>query len=88
MADKPSRFNIKKLREQAIKPDGQQASKPDSQINGQPDDQPEEKRVNLCVKVPESWRKHWAIQAKIQDVTMTEIMVEALTEKFGLPGDQ
>jgi hypothetical protein len=44
--------------------------------------------VNLCVKVPESWRKHWAIQAKIQDITMTDVMVEALTQKFGLPDSQ
>lgn len=77
---KPSeKFNIKALRQQA-----DQIQKPDDQISGQPD----EKRVNLCVKVPESWRKHWAIQAKIQEVTMTQVMVDALTQQFGLPDDQ
>ena len=72
------------------KPDNQQTRRPDNQSAGQPepDNQVKEKQVNLCVKVPESWRKHWAIQAKIQDITMTDVMVEALTQKFGLPNDQ
>jgi hypothetical protein len=72
------------------KPDDQITSEPDDQIAGQPepDNQVKEKQVNLCVKVPESLRKHWAIQAKIQDITMTDVMVEALTQKFGLPDNQ
>ena len=71
-------------------PDNQVTIQPDSQITGQPepDSQVKEKQVNLCVKVPESLRRHWAIQAKIQDITMTDVMVEALTQKFGLPDDQ
>jgi hypothetical protein len=74
--------------------DNQIDRKPDNQMPGQPDTQidrkpaPDEKQVNLCVKVPESLRRHWAIQAKIQGVTMTAVMVEALTQKFGLPDDQ
>jgi hypothetical protein len=74
----------------AGRPDNQITSKPDNQITGKPEpgDQVKEKQVNLCVKVPESLRRHWAIQAKIQDVTMTDVMVEALTQKFGLPDDQ
>jgi hypothetical protein len=81
---KPSgKFNIKALRQQAeqIQPNDQTPAQPENQISGQPD----EKRVNLCVKVPESWRKHWSIQAKVQEVTMTQVMVDALTQKFGLP---
>ncbi len=75
-------------------PDDQSTIEPESQITGKPDSQitsppaPEEKQVNLCVKVPESLRRHWAIQAKIQGVTMTAVMVDALTQKFGLPDDQ
>ena len=74
----------------ASKPDNQQTSKPDNQTAGLPEisDLVKEKQVNLCVKVPESLRRHWAIQAKIQDITMTDVMVEALTQKFGLPDDQ
>ncbi|MBD2428663.1 hypothetical protein [Phormidium sp. FACHB-1136] len=75
-------------------PDDQPTIEPENQISGQPDHQttrppaPDEKQVNLCVKVPESLRRHWAIQAKIQGVTMTAVMVEALTERFGKPDDQ
>lgn len=71
-------------------PDDQMTRLPDDQIAGRPDigNQVKEKQVNLCVKVPESLRRHWAIQAKIQDITMTDVMVEALTQKFGLPDNQ
>ena len=83
-------------------PENQMTRKPDDQISGKPESQtihhpenqlprstvPDEKQVNLCVKVPESLRRHWAIQAKIQGVTMTTVMIEALTQKFGLPDDQ
>ncbi|MEA5451818.1 hypothetical protein VB780_24795 [Leptolyngbya sp. CCNP1308] len=74
----------------ASKPDSQQTSKTDNQTAGllEISDLVKEKQVNLCVKVPESLRRHWAIQAKIQDITMTDVMVEALTQKFGLPDDQ
>lgn len=67
------------------KPENNQAPiKPDNQIDRKPD----EPMKNLCVKVPESWRRHWAAQAKLTGRTMTEVMVEALTEEFGLPEDQ
>lgn len=75
-------------------PETQSSRKPENQISGQSDGQisrqpaPEEKQVNLCVKVPESLRRHWGIQAKIQGVTMTAVMVEALTERFGKPDNQ
>ena len=68
--------------------DNQVSGKPVNQKTRKPENQIEEKRVNLCVKVPESWRRHWSIQAKIKDITMTEVMVEALTARFGLPDDQ
>jgi len=64
-------------------PDNQMTRQPDSQESAKP-----EKLVNLCVKVPESLRRHWSAESKRQGVTMTDIMVEALTEKFGLPDNQ
>ncbi|MGB3613085.1 MAG: hypothetical protein WBA10_04765 [Elainellaceae cyanobacterium] len=77
--------------ERSQKPDDQQTKQPANQQPGQPVDQKSskpEKQVNLCVKVPESWRRHWAAHSKLQGVTMTEVMVEALSQKFGLPEDQ
>ncbi len=84
------------------KPDDQTTIKQDRQLDGRsleqtniskvtkPDDQTTrqpEKEVNLCVKVPESLRRHWAAEAKRAGITMTEIMVEALTARFGKPED-
>ena len=53
----------------------------DNQITSEPD-------VNLCVKVPKSMRHHWAVEAKRTGVTMTSVIIEALTQKFGLPENQ
>lgn len=69
--------------QQTIQATNQQSGQPDNQITSKP-----EKQVNLCVKVPESWRRHWAAHSKLQGVTMTDVMVEALSQKFGLPDDQ
>ena len=44
-----------------------------------------EESVNLCVKVPRSLRQHWAAEAKRSGTSMTEIIVEALTNRFGTP---
>lgn len=62
----------------------QVTSKPDNQITNEPEAK-KEKEVNLCVKVPKSLRRHWAAEAKRQGITMTEVMVEALVQKFGKP---
>lgn len=83
----------------SVKPDNQNSeegslqkfSKVDDQLSGKPDDQIAEKserEVNLCVKVPESLRRHWAAEAKRHGITMTEVMTEALTQRFGKPDDQ
>ena len=89
---------IQKAREQenqeSVKPDNQITRRPDNQLDGKPDNQttrqPEsevvkEKEVNLCVKVPESLRRHWAAESKREGVTMTEVMVQALEARFGRP---
>ena len=44
-----------------------------------------ERDVNLCVKVPESLRRHWASESKRQGTSMTAAIVEALTSRFGTP---
>ena len=78
----------------SVKPDDQsserskitsqsQENKPDDQINQLP-----EREVNLCVKVPESLRRHWAAEAKRHGITMTEVMTEALIQQFGKPDNQ
>lgn len=57
-----------------------QASKPASSATSKPD-----KEVNLCVRVPESQRRWWAAQAKMNGTTMTDVIKAALTAEFGDP---
>jgi hypothetical protein len=74
---------IQKAREQ----ENQEAGKPDSQITRPLEiEVVKEKEVNLCVKVPESLRRHWAAESKREGITMTEVIVQALEGRFGRPG--
>ncbi len=57
-----------------------EASKPASSATSKPD-----KEVNLCVRVPESQRRWWASQAKMNGTTMTDVIKAALTAEFGSP---
>jgi len=62
------------------------SGKPGNQKNGSLANQMErEREVNLTVKVPESLRRHWAAEAKRQGITMTQVITEALLERFGQP---
>ena len=81
---------IQKAREQENqevgKPDDQIASQPDNQLTGKPEiEVVKEKEVNLCVKVPESLRRHWAAESKREGITITEVIVQALEARFGKP---
>ena len=73
---------IKKARE----PENQNTNLPENQIFGSQESQIEkEPEVNLCVKVPKSLRQHWAAEAKRQGTTMTSVIIEALSDRFGKP---
>lgn len=73
---------IQKAREQ----ENQKTVKPDDQTTRNPDlEVIKEKEVNLCVKVPESLRRHWAAESKREGITMTEVIVQALEARFGKP---
>ena len=61
-----------------IQQENQPAVEPDNQIE-------REREVNLCVKVPESLRRHWAAESKRHGITMTEVIIQALKERFGSP---
>lgn len=45
----------------------------------------EEKAVNLGIKIAESRRRFWVGQAKLQGITISEVIIEALSKKFGEP---
>jgi predicted HicB family RNase H-like nuclease len=71
---------IQKARQEE-KTDDQLTTRSENQITSEPE-------VNLCVKVPKSLRQHWAAEAKRADITMTSVIIQALTQKFGLPDSQ
>lgn len=74
---------IKKARQ----PEKKETSKPDDQKYSKPEtsEEPTEPEVNLCVKVPLSLRRHWSAEAKRSGVTMTRVIIDALTARFGEP---
>lgn len=78
---------IKKARE--TEPENQKAINTSDQTSGLPSPEPElEQMVNLCVKVPLTLRRYWMSKAKEQGITVTSVIVEALTQKFGEPDNQ
>jgi hypothetical protein len=77
---------IKKARES--EPENQKIIEPDNQTNGKPEQEEAEQFVNLCVKVPLTQRRYWMARAKEQGITVTSVIVEALSQKFGLPENQ
>ena len=61
-------------------------SEPENQIFGLPEPQEEKEQfVNLCIKVPLTQRRYWMSKAKEQGITVTSVIVEALSQKFGEP---
>ena len=78
---------IKKARES--EPENQKVIEPDNQSSGLPEQEQEgEQFVNLCVKVPLTQRRYWMARAKEQGITVTSVIVEALSQKFGKPENQ
>ncbi len=41
--------------------------------------------VTLNIKIERKYRQHWMGQAKLQGLTIKDVIVSHLTEKFGLP---
>lgn len=72
MTEKPGKYSGVLNKAKAGKPDSSKTSEPD-------------KEVNLCVRVPESLRRHWAAEAKRNGTTMTDVIKAALIAEFGLP---
>jgi hypothetical protein len=64
------------------KPESKKTRKPENltQVNKSDD-----KGVNLSIKVPESKRRHWVSEAKKQGTSLTAVIMESLSKKFGEP---
>ena len=64
-----------------------QARKPENQKTGQVE-VIQEAMVNLSIKVPISLRRHWVSEAKRQGTTLTAVIIESLSTRFGKPENQ
>lgn len=56
---------------------------PENQIN--PISVEKDEEVNLSIKVSRRRRQHWAAEAKRQGTTLTAIVSDALSSRFGEP---
>ena len=68
-----------------------QSAKPETQKEVKPEKQKiadSEKMVNVGAKVPQSYRNHWAAEAKRSGRSMTDVITSALTAAFGLPPEE
>ncbi|HEX8279714.1 MAG TPA: hypothetical protein VF540_13510 [Segetibacter sp.] len=64
-----------------IKQENQITRKPEKIISKKLD----EKEVNLSIKVGESRRRHWVSEAKRQGTSLTAVILESLSNRFGEP---
>jgi hypothetical protein len=64
-----------------------EARKPESKKSGKPEilNKLEEKQVNLGIKIAESRRRHWVAEAKRNGTSITAVIIEALSDRFGEP---
>jgi hypothetical protein len=76
-------------KQNAIKPETRKAVKQESQIASKPEKKITKpivgKEVNLSIKVPESRRRHWVSEAKRQGTSLTAVILESLSKRFGEP---
>ncbi len=73
----------------ASKPESQKTIKRENQNTRKPEKKIAKntviKDVNLSIKVPESRRRHWVSEAKRQGTSLTAVILESLSKRFGEP---
>jgi hypothetical protein len=67
------------LIKEARKQESKKTSKPEIEQRIQKEE------VNLSIKVLKSRRQHWVAEAKRQGTSLTAVITEALSERFGEP---
>lgn len=63
----------------------EQSRNTENQKAGKPE---REREVNLGIKVAESRRRHWVAEAKRAGTSVTAVILEALSKRFGEPNDR
>ncbi len=73
----------------AGKPENKKTVKQENPLTGKPEKKTAEKTpikdVNLSIKVPEFRRRHWVSEAKRQGTSLTAVILESLSKRFGEP---
>ena len=75
----------KTKRKPAPKRSAKQGSTEDAEIRTYVNLDPNDKIVTVGAKVPQSWQQHWAWRSKQERMTMSDVIIDALKAKFGLP---
>lgn len=73
--------------EESEKSDSQISKKKVSQTSEKSDSQitEEEIKANLCIKIPKSLRNYWIGSARTEGTTVTAVLTQYLTERYGTP---
>ncbi len=75
--------------ENKMGPENQKNSLPENQKTRKPENQKiaktVDKDVNLSIKVSELRRRHWAVESKRQGTSLTAVIIESLSKRFGEP---
>jgi hypothetical protein len=87
---KPENQNPGKQKNQNTrKTDNQKSIKLENQITRNQENKivskSNDREVNLSIKVSERRRRHWAAEAKRQGTSLTAVILESLSKKFGEP---
>jgi hypothetical protein len=73
----------------SVKPSNSKPVKQENHITRKPEKiiikSVDDKDVNLSIKVPESRRRHWVSEAKRQGTSLTAVILESLSKRFGEP---
>jgi hypothetical protein len=80
---------VKPENQKTLKLESKNAGKKESKNTVKPENRYMEmaarKDVNLSIKVPESRRRHWVSEAKRQGTSLTAVILESLSTRFGEP---
>lgn len=70
-------------------PENKKTVKLENQITSKPEKKAiakiEDREVNLSIKVSEVRRRHWVVEAKRQGTSLTAVILESLSKRFGEP---
>ena len=89
-ARKPENQIAEKISQKTRKVENQKTRKPDSRKASESKIltlNVKEEEVNLSIKVALRRRRYWMGQAKLKGETLTEVIIEALSKRYGEPKD-